>query len=72
MTRIPYYALNNFSNLVEKMSPHVVDMMLLPFGQREEQVRRLLAEFDIPVDSKKEWCTWENDQDYTLFCLKWS
>ena len=72
MIQIPYHALNNFSMLIKKMSPYVVDMMLLPPGQREEQANRLLAEFDIPVDSKKEWCTWENDHDYTLFCLRWS
>jgi hypothetical protein len=72
MIRIPFHALNTFSKLVEKISPHTVAISLLPLGQREAEVRRILAEFDIPVDGKKEWCTWENDQDYTLFCLKWS
>jgi hypothetical protein len=71
MIRIRFYTLNNFSKLTEKLSPRIVHLMQLPLDQREAEVRQLFTEFDIPVDGKKEWCTWENDRDYTLFCLRW-
>jgi hypothetical protein len=72
MTRIPYHDLIKFSTLANKLRPHVMHLMQLPLSQRDAEVQRLLAEFDIPVDDKKEWCIWENDQDYTVFALKWS
>jgi hypothetical protein len=72
MIRIPFHALTTFSKLVEKISPHTVAISLLPLDQREAEAKRILAEFDIPADGKKEWCTWEDDRDYTLFCLRWS
>jgi hypothetical protein len=72
MIRIPYHELIKFSTLAKKLSPHVINLLQLPLSQRDAEVQRLLAEFDIPVDDKKEWCTWENDQDYTVFALRWS
>ena len=72
MIRIPFHNLNNFTRLIEKMSPQVDSMMQLHPDQREAEIQQILAEFNVLVDDKKEWCTWENDQDYTVFALRWA
>jgi hypothetical protein len=72
MIKIPFYTLNKFPKLEKCLSPFVHQLMNLPLDQRNAETKRILNKFNIPADAKKEWCIWENDRDYIMFCLRWS